>query len=261
MRPHDIGFDEFYGYYAAQKEITQHVYKARYPDLVLNPERLAMLEKTGGSEALVHGFKGGETTDVEQVDSVEDMAEGDQMLKEFSVKKIKELAAGDAPFFLEHSFMKVHADNFASKEFEGKSASKYPYKDAVVEVDAYHWRHSEGLGRGWRARKHVHFRHLRQWPAARCMAGRRLHAVPRRQGLGMGRRRARPRHRLLEGHDRARPRERRSLRPDGSLQHLAQPRGCNRQDPDRPLHRRHRPDFVPARRRRQVEPREDLHLE
>jgi arylsulfatase len=33
--------------------------------------------------------------------------------------------------------MKVHADNFASKEFKGRSASKYPYKDAVVEVDAY----------------------------------------------------------------------------------------------------------------------------
>ncbi len=59
------------------------------------------------------------------------------MTKEFSVAKIKELAAGDAPFFLEHAFMKVHADNFASKAFEGKSASKYPYKDDVVEVDAY----------------------------------------------------------------------------------------------------------------------------
>ncbi|PWK73980.1 sulfatase-like hydrolase/transferase [Aminobacter sp. AP02] len=65
------------------------------------------------------------------------MAEGDRLLKEFSVKKIKELAEGGAPFFLEHAFMKVHADNFASKAFEGKSGSKYPYKDDVVEVDAY----------------------------------------------------------------------------------------------------------------------------
>jgi arylsulfatase len=47
MRPHDVGFDEFYGYYGAQKEITQHLYKGRYPDLVLNPERLEMLRKTG----------------------------------------------------------------------------------------------------------------------------------------------------------------------------------------------------------------------
>ena len=65
------------------------------------------------------------------------MAEGDRMLKEFTVAKIADLAKGDKPFFLEHCFMKVHADNFASKEFEGKSGSKYPYKDDVVEVDAY----------------------------------------------------------------------------------------------------------------------------
>ncbi|CAN7235210.1 arylsulfatase [Rhizobium sp. LjRoot98] len=137
MRPQDIGFDEFYGFYEAEKEISQGVDKRRYPDLVLNPERLAMLKKTGSSTALVHGFKGGETKDVEQIDSIEKMAEGDRMLKEFSVAKITELASGTAPFFLEHAFMKVHADNFASKAFEGKSASKYPYKDDVVEVDSY----------------------------------------------------------------------------------------------------------------------------
>lgn len=137
MRPHDVGFDEFYGFYEAQKEISQGVDERRYPDLVLNPERLAMLKATGSSSALVHGFKGGETTEVEQIDSIEEMAEGDRMLKEFSVAKIAELAASGKPFFLEHSFMKVHADNFASAAFKGKSASKYPYKDGVVEVDAY----------------------------------------------------------------------------------------------------------------------------
>ena len=33
--------------------------------------------------------------------------------------------------------MKVHADNFPSEEFRGASASKYPYRDNVVEVDSY----------------------------------------------------------------------------------------------------------------------------
>ena len=47
MRPHDIGFDEFYGFYEAEKEISQGVDKRRYPDLVLNPERLEMLRRTG----------------------------------------------------------------------------------------------------------------------------------------------------------------------------------------------------------------------
>jgi arylsulfatase A-like enzyme len=98
---------------------------------------MEMLRRTGSSTALVHGFKGGETTEVETIDSIEEMAEGDRMLKEFTLKKVAALAGDGKPFFLEHCFMKVHADNFASKEFEGKSGSKYPYKDDVVEVDAY----------------------------------------------------------------------------------------------------------------------------
>lgn len=38
MRPHDVGFDEFYGFYPAQKELSQAFDKRRYPDLVLNPD-------------------------------------------------------------------------------------------------------------------------------------------------------------------------------------------------------------------------------
>ena len=50
MRPHEVGFDEFYGYYEAEKEITQSVDKRRYPDLVLNPERLEMLRGPASSD-------------------------------------------------------------------------------------------------------------------------------------------------------------------------------------------------------------------
>ncbi len=137
MRPHDVGFDEYYGFYEAQKEISQHVDKRRYPDLVLNPDRLRMLEETGSSDSLVHGWRGGRTETVMTVDSLDDIAKGDHMFKEFSIAKIAELAKGDKPFFLEHCFAKCHADNFAYREFEGKSSGKFPYKDAVVEVDAY----------------------------------------------------------------------------------------------------------------------------
>ena len=65
MRPHDIGFDEFYGFYEAQKEISQGVDKRRYPDLVLNPERLAMLRKTGaqrGARARLQGRRDDRTS-------------------------------------------------------------------------------------------------------------------------------------------------------------------------------------------------------
>ena len=137
MRPHDVGFDEFYGYYSAEKEITQSFDKRRYPDLVLNPERLEMLRRTGANEALIHGFKGGKTTDVKKYTSIEQWAEAESHLKDFTLAKIKEVAKDSQPFFLEHCFMKVHADTFPSKAFEGRSSSKYQYKDSLVEVDAY----------------------------------------------------------------------------------------------------------------------------
>ena len=60
MRPHDVGFDEYYGYYPAQKEITQGIDPRRFPDLVNNPERLAAFEAVRPDDHLIHGFKGGE---------------------------------------------------------------------------------------------------------------------------------------------------------------------------------------------------------
>jgi arylsulfatase A-like enzyme len=137
MRPHDIGFDEFYGYYPAEKEISQYVDKRRYPDLVLNPKRLAAFMKVAPSHHLIHGFKGGKTIEVSSVNSLEDMARADQVLADFTKQKIRELGKGDKPFFIEHCFMKVHCDNFANPDLEGISASKYPFKDNVREVDLH----------------------------------------------------------------------------------------------------------------------------
>ncbi|MEA3275719.1 MAG: sulfatase-like hydrolase/transferase, partial [Pseudomonadota bacterium] len=137
MRPQDVGFDEYYGYYRAQKEYVQAYDKRRYPDLVLDPEKYAKYQAIEQSQGLVHGIKDGETKDVKPIRSIEDMANADRLLKEFTVEKIKALAAAGKPFYLQHAFMKTHADNHPPKSFEGASASKYAYKDAVVEIDAY----------------------------------------------------------------------------------------------------------------------------
>ncbi len=137
MRPHDVGFDEYYGFYAAQKEISQRVDKRRYPDLVIDQEKFAAFEELGIGHSLVHGFKNGKTKNVSSIESTEDMGRADKVLADFTLDKIKKLAKDGKPFFLEHCFMKVHADNFANPDFEGLSASKYPYKDAVAEVDMH----------------------------------------------------------------------------------------------------------------------------
>jgi arylsulfatase A-like enzyme len=135
MRPHDIGFQEFYGFYSAQKEITQGFDQYRYPDLVLNPDRMAAYDELGNEIDLVHGWADGRTEVAIPTLSTADIAEADQRLRDFTVAKITELAADDAPFFLEHAFMKVHTDNFPAAKFVGSSAAHWPYKDSVVEVD------------------------------------------------------------------------------------------------------------------------------
>lgn len=137
MRPHDIGFDEYYGYYPAQKEIVQGSDARRYPDLVLNEKILAAFEGVKPNNHLIHGFKGGKTIEVSEVKSTEDMGRADQELADFTVAKIKELAKGDKPFFIEHCFMKVHADNHNNPDNPTLSASLYQYKNAVAEVDMH----------------------------------------------------------------------------------------------------------------------------
>ncbi len=136
MRPFEVGFDEFQGYYASQKELTQQVDGRRYPDLVYDAEKLARFQEVSGKIDMVYGRKGEEEKVVAATTSIEQFAEADQILAEFTIDRIETLARGGKPFFIAHNFMRVHADNHPSKEFRGRSASKYPFKDNVVEVDA-----------------------------------------------------------------------------------------------------------------------------
>lgn len=137
LRPQDVGFDEYYGYYPAQKEISQGVDPRRYPDLVDDPEKLAAFEGIAPDSHLIHGFKGGRTEEVSQIRSTEDMGRADKVLADFTIAQIKALARGDKPFFVEHCFMKVHCDNFPNPDLGALSAAKYYYKEAVAEVDLH----------------------------------------------------------------------------------------------------------------------------
>lgn len=137
MRPWEVGYDEALVYYASQKELTQQIDERRYPGLVLNPERAAAFASAGGKTDLYQGYRGKDETVVEKTTSIAQFAEADNKLARFTVERIAGLADADKPFFIAHNFMRVHADNHPSEAFRGKSASKYPYKDNVVEVDAH----------------------------------------------------------------------------------------------------------------------------
>ncbi len=69
------------------------------------------------------------------LDSIESVAEIDQQFAAFSEDFILRAAQANAPFYLAHSFSRVHHDNFPAKAFEGRSPAATPYKDAVIEVD------------------------------------------------------------------------------------------------------------------------------
>ena len=137
FRPHDVGFDEFYGYYPAQKEISQDVDPRRYPDLVNDAEKYAAFESVAPDDHLVHGFKGGRTEELGRIESTDDMGRAEQVLANFTVERIAELAKSDQPFFIEHCFMKVHCDNFPNPDLGPLSASRYAYKEAIAEVDLH----------------------------------------------------------------------------------------------------------------------------
>ncbi len=137
MRPHDVGFDEFYGFYKAQKEYTQAYDARRFPDLVLDQDKSDRYQSIGSNNDLIYGLADGTTQTIETITSPQQMAEGDVKLKDYTIRRLRELAGGDKPFYISHAFMKVHADNFAAEAFRGASASKFPYKDNVVEVDTH----------------------------------------------------------------------------------------------------------------------------
>lgn len=136
MRPWEVGFDEFQGYYASQKELTQQFDGRRYPDLVYDEDKAERFRSMGGKIDLYYGAKGEGEKVIEPTTSIEQFAEADQKLVDFTVERINALAEADQPFFISHNFMRIHADNHPSKEFRGSSASKYQVKDNIVEVDA-----------------------------------------------------------------------------------------------------------------------------
>jgi arylsulfatase len=59
----------------------------------------------------------------------------DESWAKYSVDFIKSRKGTSRPFFLQHSTRGAHFDNYPNKKFIGKSPAKYPYKDALIELD------------------------------------------------------------------------------------------------------------------------------
>lgn len=132
--PNEVGFDEWRGISSVVSEFTQFVDQGLYPDLVNKPERLAAAKQVSDMYVL-EGKKGEDNKQVYRIDSKEVIANLDQDFADYSIEFIKEAKNEKKPFYLIHSFIKVHDDNYPSKDFVGKSPAATPYKDALMEVD------------------------------------------------------------------------------------------------------------------------------
>lgn len=133
-RPHEAGFDEYYGILSVISDFAQQLDERLYPDLVLRPERLAATRALS-TPAITRGLKGQPLEVAEEIKSIQELAQIDQKFADFSEDYIRRAARDDAPFFLLHAFTRVHNDSYPAEGYAGRSPAGYPYKDAVIEVD------------------------------------------------------------------------------------------------------------------------------
>ncbi len=179
----------------------------------------------------------------------------DDKWADYSIDFLRRMATDERPWFLYHSTRGAHFDNYPHERFLGSSPAKHPYKDTIVELDDIVGRLVETL------RETGQLEHtmivvtsdngpeMETWPDAaytpfRCAKGStweggvRVPAVVSWPGM------------IDAG-----PIVRRALRPDGPLPDRARHSPASTTPlPDRPLHRRRRPDIVPTGARRRVEP-------
>jgi arylsulfatase len=132
--PHEVGYDEYYGILSVISDFSQQLDKRLYPDLVLKPGRLAEVNKISEA-AITKGVKGGPLEVAQKLESIEELGEIDQRFADFSEDFIRRTTQEGKPFYLVHSFGRLHNDTYPAKEYEGKSPAGFPYRDAMLEVD------------------------------------------------------------------------------------------------------------------------------
>jgi len=129
MLPHEVGFDYFFGLPSVQSDYTQFLVERQYSDMINNPELSKMAFKLR-PEGLIKGVKGGKRELGYPIKTIEDMAMVDQVLRDESVKFLSKSIEDGKPFFLVHSFSKIHNDNYVAPKYKGASPASMPVRDA-----------------------------------------------------------------------------------------------------------------------------------
>jgi hypothetical protein len=132
-QPQNVGFDHYHGNLTSSDDYTAFREPWRNPDLIHDPTRKEFAEK-GEVMAIVEGNADEDAQPVFPID-MESIRRVDEQLTNHAVSFIDSTKGGKQPFFLYFATKGAHNDNYPHPDFLGKSLAKYPYKDAIVELD------------------------------------------------------------------------------------------------------------------------------
>ena len=111
--------------------------------------------------------------------------------RDYSIEFIRRMArAATQPWFLYHCTRGAHFDNYPHERFLGSSPAKHPYKDTIIELDDIVGRLVATLEETGQLEDTLDLHLVRQRAGDGDVARRRVLAVPLRQGLDVGGRRA-----------------------------------------------------------------------
>ena len=136
-QPQNAGFDDFYGFLSVSNMYTEWRDETFYPEVALSPERSRMIEALAFERFLVHttsAANGGKYEKIREIDIAASRVM-DTDLTDYARRFILEMKDSSKPFFLYYGTRGAHFDNYPPDDFRGKSFSKTPYRDTMMELD------------------------------------------------------------------------------------------------------------------------------
>ena len=189
-QPQNVGFDDFYGFLSVSDMYTEWRDPYFFPEVVYSDARTEWVKNIPSTSASCtrHAAARSKTSRRSPIPVLSLL--DDKWCAVLRGSSSSAWPRGTKPWFLYHCTRGAHFDNYPHPDFLGRSPAKHPYKDALVELDDICGRLVERARANRPARLHVGHDLVGQRARDGDLARLRLHAVPLRQGLHLGGRRA-----------------------------------------------------------------------
>ena len=122
-QPHNVGFDDFYGFLSVSDMYTEWRDPYFFPEIVYNKARTQWVENQPFNKCFVHAAKGGELENVEEV-TIPVLSLLDDKWAAYSIDFLRRMAGEGRPWFLYHCTRGAHFDNYPHERFLGNVAGE-----------------------------------------------------------------------------------------------------------------------------------------